>query len=459
LAFEASALDRVQFEMLEGMANHQRRALFALSQNMLLYAPACKQEDFINAIGYLVRRLDENTGEENFLRHAFSLEVGDAEWEKLEEGFLAAFRRIESLSSAPNKVQDRNIESAHRQAVSPRQPFANEPDTDWSLPQNGEWAQQIIERWEPQHSDHAADVPLVIAGKEIFADREVGESTDPSRPGIVVAKYREGTSEDVEDAVRCAVADPTNWRDLPVAERTELLDRVADEIVRNRGDLMGAMLAEGGKTLAESDPEVSEAIDFCRYYGQSAAAFHELEGVQVTSKGVVAVVSPWNFPLAIPCGGIAAALAAGNTAILKPASDTAMIAYRLCECFWRAGVPREALQFLTGRGGTVGHQRVTHDAVDAVILTGGTNTAERMLAAKPAMNLYAETGGKNATIVTALADRDLAIKNVLHSAFSHGGQKCSATSLLLLEEEVYNDASFRETLCDAVESLKVGSAW
>jgi RHH-type proline utilization regulon transcriptional repressor/proline dehydrogenase/delta 1-pyrroline-5-carboxylate dehydrogenase len=174
---------------------------------------------------------------------------------------------------------------------------------------------------------------------------------------------------------------------------------------------------------------------------------------------VVVVVSPWNFPLAIPCGGVAAALAAGNTVILKPASHTVMIAHALCECFWAAGVPRTALQFAPCSGATVGQQLVSHDAVNAVILTGGTATALEMLRHKPTMNLLAETGGKNATIVTALSDRDLAIKNVLHSAFSHAGQKCSATSLLILEEEVYHDEKFRQTLVDAVESLRVGSAW
>jgi RHH-type proline utilization regulon transcriptional repressor/proline dehydrogenase/delta 1-pyrroline-5-carboxylate dehydrogenase len=145
--------------------------------------------------------------------------------------------------------------------------------------------------------------------------------------------------------------------------------------------------------------------------------------------------------------------------ILKPASDTVLIAYRLVECFWRAGVPRTALQFVPCAGNDVAQYLVSHDAVDAVILTGGTSTAERMLSHKPTMNLFAETGGKNATIVTGLADRDQAIKNVLHSAFSHSGQKCSATSLLILESEVYHDPVFREQLCDAVESLTVGSAW
>ena len=237
---------------------------------------------------------------------------------------------------------------------------------------------------------------------------------------------------------------------------------------------MWAALANGGKTLTESDPEVSEAIDFVEFYRASAREFFELSTVGTQGLGVVVVVPPWNFPIAIPCGGIAAALAAGNTVILKPASDTVLVAWELCQCFWRGGVPREALQFLPcpGSGGSpvhrhprfpsaisAGQRLVTHPEVDAVILTGGTDTALRLLRARPELRLFAETGGKNATIITALADREQAIKHVLHSAFSHSGQKCSATSLLLLEAEVYDDPAFKRLLVDAVRSLRVGSAW
>jgi len=136
-----------------------------------------------------------------------------------------------------------------------------------------------------------------------------------------------------------------------------------------------------------------------------------------------------------------------------------LVAWELCKCFWRGGVPREALQFAPCSGAVGGARLVASPEVGAVILTGGTSTALRMLEATPAMNLLAETGGKNATVVTGMSDRDMAIKHVLHSAFSHTGQKCSATSLLILEAEVYEDADFRKTLIDAIESMKVGSAW
>ncbi len=467
LAFQANAGDKVQFEMLEGMANHQRRALFRLAGNLLLYAPACRQEDFINAVGYLVRRLDENTGPDNFLRHAFNITVDSTDWKRLEQHFVNSFSALNTLSNAPRRTQHRAREL--KALVKKSDPilgeverltdFTNEPDTDWSLRDNSDWACSLAEKVQLRCDRQATEVPLVIGGETIFDDRPVRTSCDPSRPGVVVARYRQASEADILLAARTADQDVNGWRADSADTRRRILSKVAEELQRTRADLIGAMLAEGGKTIFEADPEVSEAIDFCRFYGDWAALFQQSLGLQCHGKGVVVVVSPWNFPLAIPCGGIAAALATGNTVILKPASDTVLVAYLLCRCFWQAGVPQTALQFTPCSGNTVGQRLVTHKDVSSVILTGGTATARAMLAAKPNIHLLAETGGKNTTIVTALADRDQAIKNVLQSAFGHSGQKCSATSLLLLEDEVYHDQKFRRSLCDAAESLCVGSAW
>ncbi len=274
-----------------------------------------------------------------------------------------------------------------------------------------------------------------------------------------MGRYPQATEADIARAVECAAADPDGWRTLPVSERHALLSRVAQEIRKARAALMGAALANGGKTLSESDPEVSEAVDFLEFYRDTARWWQELPTLQARPKGVVVVVSPWNFPIAIPCGGVAAALVAGNTVILKPASDTVLVAWKLCQCFWRAGVSKNALQFVPCSGGAEGRLLVNHPQANAVILTGGTRTALAMLRESPRLQLYAETGGKDATIVTAVSDRDQAIKHILHSAFSHAGQKCSATSLLLLQDEVYDDPAFRGALCEAVQSLQVGSAW
>jgi len=484
LAAQVGAGEQVQFEMLEGMANHQRRALLEQTRQLLLYAPACRQEEFLNAIGYLIRRLDENTGPENFLRHAFKLRVGSEDWNRLEHGFRDSFTL--KVEDAPRRTQNRLLERFEKPR--PEQSwteFQNEPDTDWSLAQNSEWAERLVARVEPA----STTIPLVVEGQEVFPAQKdegkadasrtsaSGECRDPSRPGIVVARYAQAGERDIDRAVTCAQADPDGWHRLSVDARNEVLGRVAQEIRRARSELMWAALANGGKTLAESDPEVSEAVDFVEFYRSSARFFFEgcrgpgapvrpshgsrpLPPVtRVTPRGVIVVVPPWNFPIAIPCGGVAAALAAGNNVILKPASDTVLVAWELCQCFWRAGVPKTALQFVPCPGHGAGARLVSHPNVNAVILTGGTGTALRMLAARPDLRLFAETGGKNATVVTALSDRELAIKHVVRSSFSHSGQKCSATSLLLLEAEVYDDPEFKRVLCDAVKSLHVGSAW
>ncbi|MGI9592891.1 MAG: aldehyde dehydrogenase family protein, partial [Myxococcota bacterium] len=280
-----------------------------------------------------------------------------------------------------------------------------------------------------------------------------------SRPEAVVARFRVATNADVDEAVACARRDPDGWRALPARERGGVLRRAAQCLRERRADLLGVALAEGGKVLLESDPEVSEAVDFCEFYARSARALTELPGLEARGAGVVAVIPPWNFPLAIPCGGIAAGLAAGNTVILKPAPETVATAWLLCECFWAAGVSRRTLQFVYGANDDAATRLATHPDVDAVVFTGGTQTALHLLRLAPALPLFAETGGKNAMIVTAMSDRDLAIKHVVRSAFGHAGQKCSATSLLILEQEVYEDEDFRRALCDAVESLPVGSAW
>ncbi len=217
--------------------------------------------------------------------------------------------------------------------------------------------------------------------------------------------------------------------------------------------------AEVGKVFTETDVEVSEAVDFLEFYSHSARYFQSHENLKLKGKGVGLVVSPWNFPIAIPLGGVAASLAAGNTVILKPASSAVLCAYELCRCFWEAGVSRNVLQFAPCPGSLAGAYLIKNRNIDFTILTGGESTALEMLRIRHDLFLTAETGGKNATIVTAMADREQAIRNVIHSAFSNSGQKCSATSLLVLENEVYFDRRFQEALVDAAKSLKVGSAW
>ncbi len=459
LAAKLGALEHLQFEMLEGMANHQRRALHEMVDNLLLYAPACKQEDFIHAIGYLVRRMDENTGPDNFLRHAFKIEVDSPDWQKMERIFTDSIRRMEAVAAQPRRTQDRRQPPEQPNAPIHWNALANEPDTDFSLEANSLWAHDIVAQWQSRCDTHATRIPQAIDGEDIDGEGAPVESLDASRPGVVAARYQQASELQIRRAVETAKTDPSGWRHMASDERYQLLRKVAQALRQRRADLIGAAMADAGKTILESDPEISEAIDFVEFYAKTALEIQHAPQLHARPVGTVVVISPWNFPIAIPCGGIAAALAAGNTVILKPASDTVLPARILCECFWDAGVSRHALQLVACSGSDAGKHLLADPDIGCVILTGGTETARRILKSRPEIHLLAETGGKNATIVSSLSDRDLAIKNVLHSAFSHGGQKCSATSLLLLEDEVYHDRDFRNSLVDALESLTVGSAW
>ena len=398
----------------------------------------------------------------NFLRHSFDLKPGSETWAFLQAQFEASCDHMEKAGRTSHRIQNRMKETfSEKMGTFHEREFHNTPDTDWSLAANRVWAEAVRNKWKKTPEDSPISIPLVIGGEEIYEDRTIKKCKDHSQlpEDICIAAYAEASDADVDRAVNVANADPDGWRDKSPTARHSILSRAALEIRRGRGDLIGAAAAETGKIFTEADPEVSEAVDFTEFYPFSAHRFTDVKNVKSSGKGVGLVISPWNFPIAIPCGGIVASLAAGNTVIFKPASAAVLTAWQLCQCFWKAGVSKNVLQFLPCAGQKSGEKLACHPDVDFIILTGGTDTGMTLLKQRPGIFLAAETGGKNATIVTAISDRDQAIKHVLHSAFGNCGQKCSATSLLILEKEVYDDETFKKQLVDAAGSYRVGSAW
>lgn len=453
LRSENGTEQEVGFEMLEGMADHMRRVVQQLSGDMLLYCPAATKDEFQNAVAYLVRRLDENTAPENFLRQAFDLKPGTPEWNQQVKLFTEACAASDQVSYFPRRTQNRLKDK--REEGSARE-FTNEADTDWSLPQNRRWAEKIEEDWKNKiHSP----IPLVIGGKIITSQGNSGRGEDPSYPGQILYHYTMATEAQADQAIAAAKKAEAEWSKTSVAERMHLLANVANELRRNRGDLIGAMIADTGKTIAEADVEISEAIDFADYYRMNLEEWHQLPDVQWKPKGTILVAPPWNFPCSIPAGGLLSALAGGNCVIFKPAAESILVGWYLVQLFWKAGFSRDVLQFITCEDDPVGSLLVKDPRISAIVLTGATATAKLFLRMRPCLDLIAETGGKNTMVITAMADRDLAIKDLLHSAFGHSGQKCSACSLAILEAEVYDDPQFRRQLRDAAASLKVGSPW
>lgn len=442
----------VGFEMLEGMADHVRRAVQSLSKDMLLYCPVATREEFQHAIAYLIRRLDENTGPENFLRYLFELKPGTAIWDDQVSLFSESCDRIETVSTNPRRTQNRGDIPSLKETFSP---FENESDTDFSLPANQSWAKTIIENWKEKAID---PIPLVIGGQTLFPNKE-GEGLSPSDPGKILYHYAKASKEELLKALETAKSYEKSWQKTDVEHRSHLLFEAAQKLRERRSDLLGAMMMDAGKTFWEADPEISEAIDFAEYYRRQMEKLSSIPDIQWSPKGTILVASPWNFPCAIPIGGVVSALVTGNCVLFKPASETLLVAWHLVQALWDAGIPKEALQFIPSSGKLVGEVLIPDPRINCVILTGGTQTAENLLKIRPDLDLAAETGGKNSLIVSNLSDRDLAVRDLVQSAFGHGGQKCSACSLGILEKGVYNDPHFRKHLKEAAASLTLGPAW
>ncbi len=463
----------VTFEMLEGMANHLPRVMRSLDKQIILYTPVVENKHFLNAVSYLVRRLDENTGKDNFLSYSFGLKYDSKQWNFLRAQFLEAFAMKDKMEVKTHRTQDRNKQqevSGKQQTGSSKKQelstviyqlstFKNEPDTNFDLKPNRLWADTIRKNWKKSVNDKPYQIPVQIGEKELTSSKKLSYFDRSQTEEICVCEASVSNLEQVKEIIAVAEADASKWRTTTLESRNRILHQVADNLGNDRGNLIGCMSAITGKTVGEGDVEISEGIDFCRFYPISMKAFDDLKTVNCTPKGIVLVIPPWNFPLAIPVGGVAAALAGGNSVILKPASVALPVAWAFAKSFWDAGVPKDALQVVCTDGREPLSYLTAHPSIKHIILTGGTDTAFRLLENNPTCPLSAETGGKNGIILTSSGDRDHAIQNIVTSAFSNAGQKCSACSLLLLEKEVYNDPDFKTKLTDAVTSLQVGSVW
>ncbi len=409
--------EQVEFEMLQGMAPAHSEVVHDATGSMLLYTPVVSSADFDVAIGYLFRRLEENASSDNFLRFLFSLQPGSDAFVQQERIFRDSLAHRWEVGAAPRRSQNRSMAQAPPPADTS---FFNEPDTDPAIPANREWARQLV-----------LDQPA-----------EVGEPITTSTSAI-------------DKRIIAAERGCCSWASLPGAERRAVLLDVAEALVARRGALISAMVHEASKTVSQADPEVSEAIDFARYYADRALELDRYEG-SFTPLGTIVVVPPWNFPVAIPAGGVLAALAAGNAVVLKPAPETPRCAELVAEACWEGGVPTDVLQFVRTHDDEVGQHLVTHEGVDGVILTGSWDTAALFRSWNPALRLFAETSGKNSLIVSPYADLDLAVGDLVKSAFGHSGQKCSAASLGILVGEVFDSDRFRRQLVDATMSMSVG---
>lgn len=445
IANKRNVMDQLDLEMLEGMANPEALAIAKRSMRILLYAPVTRADDFASAVAYLVRRLDENTAPENYLRSSFEIGSNPEKFKEQSDRFLAsAFQRHDiSTTSIRHKNHKFEINDS----------FENAPNADIT---KLDFLNKLDKEIAAVLKLPIEEIPIVIDGNEIY-DRTQIEGNDPGDNAKVWYKYCVAKSSDIDVAVKVAKKSIEGWNEIGANDRALILKRFGQIAYDQQEETIAIMSRDAGKTVSEADPEVSEAIDFANYYALSAISL-DLER-ESSPVGVVVVVPPWNFPYAIPIGGICAALAAGNTVIFKSAPETVATSWHLVNQLWKAGVPKNVLQFVSTQDNEVGQALVSHDDVNAVILTGGYSTALLFSSWRNELNLLAETSGKNSMVLTACCDIDVAVKDLVQSAFGHAGQKCSAASLAIVDKNIYENPNFKKQLIDAVKSLKVGPGY
>ena len=348
--------------------------------------------------------------------------------------------------------------------------FRNEPLTDFAIEANRREMEAAL---RAAASDIGREFPLLIGGREVRTGHTF-RSLNPSQADQAVAVVHQAGPDDVEAAVQAALTAFEAWRWVPAEEKAALLMRAAHILRRGRLRAAAWLSYEVGKNWTEADADVAEAIDFAEYYARETLRYApgralppapgEMSEYQYIPLGVVAVISPWNFPLAIPAGMTLAAIVSGNTVVMKPASDSASSIYALADALMKAGLPPGVLNLIPGPGGVVGEALAIHPKVRMIAFTGsrevGTHLFELAARTPPGQiwlkRIIAEMGGKNAIIIDDEADVDDAVAGVVASGYGYQGQKCSAGSRVVATPRVYGRVV--EMVVERARRLDVGPA-
>ncbi|MGF1579364.1 MAG: L-glutamate gamma-semialdehyde dehydrogenase [Gemmataceae bacterium] len=445
----------IEIQMLYGMADEFKHAMVSLGQRVRVYTP---YGELLPGMAYLVRRLLENTANDSFLRAS--------QTEHVPEEILLMNPSKKAQLHSPNG----SLNNGQHATATTLDGFRNEPVSDFERDTTKREAMQRA--LEEVKSQFGKMYPVVINGETIQTEEAI-DSVNPSNFQEVVGRCGRASGWLAEQAVSTAAKAFASWREIGPDERAAYLNRAAEVMRRRRFELAAWETYECGKQWREADADVCEAIDFCDYYAlemrRLANGYRvDLPGEENESnyepRGVVSVIAPWNFPLAILTGMTAAALVTGNTVVMKPAEQSSVIGAKLMEIMQEIGLPPGVLNFLPGIGEEVGPTIVNHPDVAMIAFTGSRNVG--LLINKQAADqtpdqdhvkrVLAEMGGKNAIIVDDDADLDEAVSGVVKSAFGYQGQKCSACSRVIVLENLHD--TFVRRLVEATASLKIAPA-
>lgn len=474
----------LELQMLYGMADSQKQALVDRGHRLRIYMP---YGDLIPGMAYLVRRLLENTSNDSFLR-AGVIEKHPPDELLADPAEQALISTGREQTWSPNPPNDSALADHRNQAWSRLEEtdarmstsqFTNQPPIDFARADQRRAMHEALEMVRQRLGRHC---PLVIGGQTIDTSERLA-SHDPSQKDRLIGTFAVATRQHAHQAVAAAKSALPGWAGLPVEERAEFLRQAADAMRGRLFELAAWEVFECGKGWREATADVDEAIDFCEFYAAEAVRLQdgvgrsvpdEAQGVDMPGeenrfdylpRGVVGVIAPWNFPLAILTGMTTAALATGNTVVMKPAEQSSIVAALLMDIFRELDLPPGVLNYVPGRGEEAGAALVEHPDVALIAFTGSRSVGLAINATAAAVSksgipyvkrVIAEMGGKNAIIVDADADLDEAVVGVAKSAFGYQGQKCSAASRAIVLADVYD--AFLERLIEATKSLKIGRA-
>lgn len=450
----------LEIQMLYGMAEPLQNTLVSMGQRVRIYTPFGQ---LLPGMAYLVRRLLENTANESFLRASFTEHVPE------EQLLMNPHEKTGVRGQGSGVGGQGSGAAATGNGRRMTDQFQNEPLTDFSREDMRRMMQTALDEIKPQFGRFH---PLIIGGQEIKTEASL-DSLNPSHKRQVVGKCGKASVAQAEQAIRAACSAFFGWRGTPAKERAAFLFRAARSMQRLRCELAAWEVYECGKQWREADADVAESIDYCNYYGQemlrlSLPHLRDVPGENneylYEPRGVVVVIAPWNFPLAILCGMTTAALVTGNTVIMKPAEQSSVMGAKLMEIFQEVGVPAGVVNYLPGLGEEIGPTLVGHPEVAMIAFTGSRGVGlriNRQAADTPAgqdhvKRVLAEMGGKNAIIVDDDADLDEAVHGVTASAFGYQGQKCSACSRVIVLDAIHD--VFLNRLVEATKSLKIAPA-
>ncbi len=453
-----------EIQMLYGMADPIKKALVKMGARVREYAPI---GDLLPGMAYLVRRLLENTSNESFLRSKFAENMST---ELLLRDPREVVREAKQNVVAATGTTTAPAKKTTTATANTEINFSNEALLDFGIKSNQE---NLLKALADLKKNLAKDYPLHIAGKDLMTSRTI-ESINPSLPSQIIGRVAVASVAEAETAMLAAHQSFQTFRLSKPELRAAVLEKVADIFKRDRMKLIAIEILEAGKTWEEADGDITEAIDFCNYYAKDMLRLSRAKNCGnvpgetsiyvYQPKGVSVVIAPWNFPLAILTGMVAASYVTGNTVVMKPAEQTPVIAHFLMKAFTEAGAPTGTVNLIQGYGEEVGEFLTSHKSTALICFTGSkavglhimTKVGQVLPEQKAVKRVICEMGGKNAIIIDNDADLDEAVGGVLYSAFGYQGQKCSAASRVIVLEEVY--PRFVERLVEAAKSIKIANS-